>query len=309
MTLQQLRYLVALADTGHFGKAAAQCHVSQSTLSTQLKKLEDLLGVTLFDRDLKRILPTPLGQEILQSARIMLSESERLRELARYGQDPLAASLHIGVIPTLAPYYLPRVLPELHKRYPKLKLLLHELTTPLLLQELHAGKLAAGLLALPVLEADLTVTPLFKEPFIAALPRSHALAKHKSVSLEALSQENLLLLEEGHCLRDQALAACGLANRASEEVRATSLETLRQMVGMGIGVTLLPYLASSGNVAQNKDVVLRPLSGAGAARSIALVWRKRTPFLDSLRALAETLRAELPVGVNLIQTNRTKTKK
>ncbi len=309
MTLQQLRYLVALADTGHFGKAAEFCHVSQSTLSTQLKKLEDILGITLFDRDLKRILPTPLGQEILQSARIMLRESERLRELARYGQDPLAASLHIGVIPTLAPYYLPRVLPLLHKRYPKLKLLLHELTTPMLLQELHAGKLAAGLVALPVLDAELTVTPIFKEPFVAAFPRSHALLKHKTVSLEALGQENLLLLEEGHCLRDQALAACGLASHASEEVRATSLETLRQMVGMGIGVTLLPYLASQGHTLDNKDIVLRPLAGAGASRSIALVWRKRTPFLDSLRALAETLRAELPAGVNLIQATRTNSKK
>lgn len=304
MTLQELRYLVALADSGHFGQAAERCHVSQSTLSTQLKKLEDYLGITLFDRSLKRVIPTPIGREIVDSARLMLNEADRIRELAKHGQDPMALTLHLGIIPTLGPYYLPHVLPTLHQRYPKLKLLLHEITTAQMLAQLHEGKLAAGLLALPIDEEGLSVAPLFIEPFLAALPNTHPLAKKTKVSLDALSQENLLLLEEGHCLRDQALAVCGLAGRASEEVRATSLETLRQMVGMGIGVTLLPLLACAGT--KRSGVVIRPLAGPGTGRTIALVWRKRTPYFETLNNLAQTLSTHLPPDLIAISARKKK---
>jgi LysR family hydrogen peroxide-inducible transcriptional activator len=304
MTLQELRYLVALADSGHFGQAAERCHVSQSTLSTQLKKLEDYLGITVFDRSLKRIIPTPIGREIVDSARLMLNEADRIRELAKYGQDPMALTLQLGIIPTLGPYYLPHVLPMLHQRYPKLKLLLYEITTAQMLAQLHEGKLAAGLLALPIDEEGLSVAPLFIEPFLAALPNTHPLAKKTKVSLDALSQENLLLLEEGHCLRDQALAVCGLAGRASEEVRATSLETLRQMVGMSIGVTLLPLLACAG--VKRSGVAIRPLAGPGTGRTIALVWRKRTPYVETLNNLAQTLSAHLPPGVIAVSARKKK---
>lgn len=298
MTLQELRYLVALAETGHFGQAAEACFVSQSTLSTGLKKLEDQLGTVLFDRSLKRITPTPIGREIVESARLILQESERIRELAKYAEDPMGRTVQIGVIPTLGAYYLPHALLRVREAHPKLRLLLREVMTPHLLAQLREGKLDAGLLALPIDEEGLTVAPLFTEPFFAALPIGHPLAKRAKVSLDELSQANLLLLEEGHCLRDQALAVCGLQGLASEEVRATSLETLRQMVGMGIGMTLLPSLACQGGVEPvPAGLVIKPLAAPGASRTIALVWRKRTAYLETMTQLARILARQLPAGV------------
>jgi LysR family hydrogen peroxide-inducible transcriptional activator len=308
MTLQELRYLVALVDTGHFGQAAERCHISQSTLSTQIKKLEAYLGITVFDRSLKRVHPTPIGREIVESARLILSEVDRIRELAKYGQDPMALTLHLGIIPTLGPYYLPHVLPTLHQRYPNLKLLLSEVTTTQMLAQLHEGKLAAGLLALPIDTEGLSVATLFNEPFMAALPSTHPLAKKTKISLAVLSAENLLLLDEGHCLRDQALAVCGLESRASEEVRATSLETLRQMVGIGIGVTLLPLLACPHGTKNSRDAVaIRPLTGTDAGRTVALVWRKRTPYFETLNNIAQTLSAHLPPGVKAVSSRKKST--
>lgn len=295
MTLQELRYLVALAETGHFGQAAEACFVSQSTLSTGLKKLEDYLGATLFDRSLKRVTPTPIGREIVESARTILQEAERIRELARHIGDPMARTLQIGVIPTLGPYYLPHALIQVREAYPNLRLLLREVMTPHLLAQLHEGKLDAGLLALPIDEEGLTVAPLFTEPFLAAVPAEHKLAKKAKIGLDELSQANLLLLEEGHCLRDQALEVCGLQGLASEEVRATSLETLRQMVAMGIGVTLLPKLACTAPA--QPGMAIKPLADKGAGRVIALIWRKRTPYLDTMTKLAKTLTQQLPEGV------------
>ncbi|MBI5937746.1 MAG: LysR family transcriptional regulator [Betaproteobacteria bacterium] len=295
MTLQELRYLVALAETGHFGQAAEACFVSQSTLSTGLKKLEEQLGIVLFDRSLKRVMPTPIGREIVGSARLILLEAERIRQLAKYAEDPMGRTVQIGVIPTLGPYYLPHAMLRVCEAYPKLRLLLREVMTPHLLAQLHEGTLDAGLLALPIDEEGLTVAPLFSEPFLAAVPAGHALAKKAKVSLDELSQANLLLLEEGHCLRDQALAVCGLQGLAGEEVRATSLETLRQMVAMDIGVTLLPRLACAGPALPG--IAIKPLADKGAGRVIALVWRKRTPYLDTMTRLAQTLARNLPEGV------------
>jgi len=243
MTLQELKYLVALADHGHFGRAAESCFITQSTLSTQIKKLEDFLGVTLFDRSLKRVAPTPIGREILQAARNIVEESERIRELARHAQDPMARTVHLGVIPTLGPYYLPHALTLVHRKYPGLRLLLREEMTQHILERLNAGTLDAGLLALPVADDGLRVEPLFYEPFFAALPAGHPLAKRDVLKVNDIMAEKLLLLDEGHCLRDQALDVCGGGSRGREEVRATSLETLRQMVGLGLGLTLLPALA------------------------------------------------------------------
>jgi len=294
MTLQELRYLVALADCGHFGQAAEACCVSQSTLSTGLKKLEDALGVIVFDRSLKRVAPTPIGHEIVESARRMLEEAARIRELASYAKDPMDRTVHLGIIPTLGPYYLPHVLTQVRAAHPKLRLLLREEMTPHLLAHLAEGKLDAGLLALPISDPSLEVVPLFVEPFLAAVPADHPLAATDEINIDELARAGLLLLEEGHCLRDQALEACHLQGLKSEEIRATSLETLRQMVAMGLGVTLIPTLARVGPSGQ--QVVLKPIAAPGASRGIGLVWRRRSPLAYTMAQLAETLATRLPPG-------------
>ena len=301
MTLQELKYLVALADLGHFGRAAEACCITQSTLSTQIKKLEDFLGVTLFDRSLKRVTPTPIGQEILQAARNIVEESERIKNLAKHAQDPMARTLRLGIIPTLGPYYLPHALMLIHKKHPGLRLLLREEMTPQILEHLIDGKLDAGLLALPVEDDSLRVEPLFYEPFFAALPAGHALTKRDVLKVSDIISEKLLLLDEGHCLRDQALDVCGANSRGREEVRATSLETLRQMVGMGLGITLLPALAvDAGPRVSKKSVEIRPFKKPVPGRTIGLVWRKRAPFPETFERLAVTLKANLPVGVESV---------
>ncbi|HEY6094540.1 MAG TPA: LysR substrate-binding domain-containing protein [Gallionellaceae bacterium] len=294
MTLQELRYIVALADTMHFGKAAEACFISQSTLSAQIKKLEEFLGATLFDRSLKQVTLTPVGREIVASARLILEEANRIRELARQAVDPMERTVQLGVIPTLGPYYLPHVLSLLHGQYPKLRLLLREEMTPQVMTHLADGRLDAGLLALPVSDPTLEVVPLFKEPFFAAVPASHTLAKSRKVPIDALANAGLLLLEEGHCLRDHALEACHLDGLQNEEIRATSLETLRQMVGMGLGVTLMPALACCGTSNQASPVALRPLAAPGASRTIGLVWRRRSPLASTMEQLAQSLKQTLP---------------
>ena len=298
MTLQELKYLIALAEHGHFGRAAEACCITQSTLSTQIKKLEDILDVTLFDRSLKRITPTPIGREILQAARNIVEEAERIRELAKRTQDPLARTLHLGVIPTLGPYYLPHALTLVHKQHPGLRLLLREEMTAQILDHLLDGKLDAGLLALPIADENLKVEPLFHEPFFAALPAGHALAARATLKVSDIVSEKLLLLDEGHCLRDQALEVCGTGSSGREEVRATSLETLRQMVGMGLGLTLLPALSvDAGPRVSKKSVEIRPFKKPAPGRTIGLVWRRRAPFPETFERLAAMLKSSLPAGV------------
>jgi LysR family hydrogen peroxide-inducible transcriptional activator len=301
MTLQELKYLVALADHGHFGRAAEACFITQSTLSTQIKKLEDFLGVTLFDRSLKRVTPTPVGREILAAARNIVDESERIRALARHAQDPMERTIQLGVIPTLGPYYLPHALTLVHKKHPGLRLFLREEMTPQILEHLLAGKLDAGLLALPVNDDSLRVEPLFYEPFFAALPAGHALAERAVLKVSDIMAEKLLLLDEGHCLRDQALDVCGAGSSGREEVRATSLETLRQMVGLGLGLTLLPALAvDAAPRVSKKAVEIRPFKAPAPGRTIGLVWRKRAPFPETFERLADTLKSALPGGVEAV---------
>ena len=299
MTLQELRYVVALADTGHFGHAAELCFVSQSTLSCGLKKLEETLGVTLFDRGLKHITPTAVGQEIAESARLLIQEANHVLELAKFAQDPMARKIYLGVIPTLGAYYLPHALTIMHNLFPNLKLLLREEMTPRILARLADGSMDAGLLAWPLKDPNLDVVPLFVEPFLAAVPPDHALAKAKEISIDGLVKAGLLLLEEGHCLRDQALEACHLEGLENEEIRATSLETLRQLVALGFGVTLLPALAGGGaaSTSSGKHVVLKPLVVPGASRTICLAWRRRSPIADTMEYLAQSLRDSLPPGV------------
>ena len=300
MTLQELRYIVALADTGHFGQAAEQCFVSQSTLSTQIKKLEDYLGIPIFDRSLKRVEPTATGVEIVASARMILEEAKRIRELSQLSQNPMDRTVQLGIIPTLGPYYLPHVLTTVRTAHPRLRMLLREEMTPHLLTHLHEGKLDGGLLALPMPDSRLEIVPLFEEPFLAAVPSKHPLAAQDSINITTLAQAGLMLLEEGHCLRDQALEACHLEGLASEEIRATSLETLRQMVAMDLGVTLIPTLAAQDQSGQSLPITLRPLQPPGASRIICLVWRKRAPMAETLRQLADTLLQILPQAVQPI---------
>ena len=302
MTLQELRYIVALADAGHFGQAAEACHISQSTLSTQIKKLEDYLGVTLFDRSLRRVVPTPVGQQIVASARQIAEEAVRIKALASHTKDPMSRTLHLGVIPTLGPYFLPHALTLVHRTYPDLRLLLREDITDRLLELLAAGQIDAALVALPVEDEALESLALFDEPFWAALPADHKLARQDQVRVKDLAGCKLLLLEDGHCLRDQALEVCGPQARADEEVRATSLETLRQMVGMGIGVTLLPALAvDAAPKSTRRQVAVRPFAAPQPFRRIGLVWRKRFPWSETLQRLGETLKHNLSKEVQAVE--------
>ncbi|TSA20081.1 MAG: LysR family transcriptional regulator [Betaproteobacteria bacterium] len=300
MTLQEFRYIVALADTGHFGQAAEQCHISQSTLSTQIKKLEDYLGVLLFDRSLKRVEPTSMGAEIVASARLILEEAQRIRDLSQQRQNPMDRTVRLGIIPTLGPYYLPHVLTTVQERHPHLRMLLREEMTPVLLAHLADGLLDGGIVALPVLDAGLEVAPLFEEPFLAAVPAQHPLATQRVITIDDLASAGLLLLDEGHCLRDQALEACHLQGVKSEEVRATSLETLRQMVAMNLGVTLIPAMAAHPSAGHELPICFRPLQAPGASRQVGLIWRKRSPVAETMRQLAETLLQVRPSSVDAI---------
>jgi LysR family transcriptional regulator, hydrogen peroxide-inducible genes activator len=297
MTLQELRYLVALADCGHFGRAAEACHVSQPTLSTQLKKLEDGLGVVVFERTSKALHVTPIGRRIVDRARRVLAEADAIVDLARETTAPLTGPLTLGVIPTLGPYLLPWLVPLLTRAYPVLRLILNEGLTDDLIERLRSHRLDAAVLALPTDGEDLEIRPLFDEPFYLACPRDHPLAGVESVSEVELRGQRLLLLTDGHCLRDQALAVCGQRQAAvgdDIDFRATSLETLRQMVAAGMGATLLPALA----VARGEDqpFAVRPLA-TGASRRIGLVWRRAYPKGADLELFAQVIRDGLPPAV------------
>lgn len=292
MNLRDLKYLVALAELRHFGKAAQACFVSQPTLSMQIRKLEEELGVALFERAPRKVMLTPAGQDMVQRARRILAEVEQMKEAARRSKDPEAGSLRLGVFPTLGPYLLPHVVPQLRERFPQLELLLVEEKSDVLLQRLREGRLDAALLALPLHDEQLHAQFLFEEPFVLAAPVQHPLAQGEALSMDELSDETLLLLEDGHCLRDQALDVCRLSG-AQEKAgfRATSLETLRQMVAAGVGVTLLPALAVHAPVAQPRNIRLVPFRDPPPSRRIALVWRKSSAMDGFLQALAHAIGA------------------
>lgn len=297
MNLRDLRYFIALADLRHFGRAAEACHVSQPTLSTQLKKLEDELGVQLIERAPRQVMLTPAGRDILERARRVIAEVEQMRETARRTADPEAGSVRLGLFPTLGPYLLPHVVPNIRRRFPRLELLLVEEKTENVLQMLREGRLDAGVLALPLHEEWLEIEALFEEPFLLALPNGHPLAKQRELKLAELSQQHLLLLEDGHCLRDQALEVCQLAGASEKEgFRATSLETLRQMVAAGVGLTLLPMLAVKPPVPASENIRLLPFRQPAPTRKLALVWRKSSAMSDFLRKLAQVLK-DLPPGL------------
>jgi LysR family hydrogen peroxide-inducible transcriptional activator len=247
VNLRDLKYLVALAEERHFGKAAERCHVSQPTLSAQIRKLEEYLGVSLVERQPKKVSLTETGERIVARARLVLHEADAIVELARTDRDPLAGELKLAFIPTVGPYLLPKVATRLKRALPKLKLLLYEYQTAQLLEKLRHGDIDMGILALPIPTDGLECRALYEEAVMLAVPDAHPLAQRERARLEDLRGETLLLLEDGHCLRDQALEVCSRV-RVSEDqdYRATSLETLRQMVAAGHGVTLLPQLATTG---------------------------------------------------------------
>lgn len=296
---QQLRYLVALADHGHFGRAAAACAVTQSTLSAGLIALERQLAASLLERGsaVKRPVFTPLGLELVGRARAALAALEAVAETAAAARDPLSGPLRLGVIPTIGPFLLPRLMPALRNNYPRLRLWLREDLTERLVAGLEAGRLDLLLLALPV-AGTMETLPLATDPFELALPEGHHLAERDSVPVSALAGERLLLLEDGHCLRAHAEAACGLprglAGQADEGFAATSLHTLVQMVAGGLGVTLLPRLAITGGILGDTPVTTRPLdSMASPGRMLALAWRPRSPRAAEFAGLAPTVAAAL----------------
>ena len=290
MNLRDLHYLVTLADLRHFGKAAQACFVSQPTLSTQIKKLEDELGVALIERAPRKVMLTPAGQEAVQRARRIVAEVDEMKQAARRSRDPEAGSLRLGVFPTVGPYLLPHVVAPLHARFPQLELLLVEEKSDVLLQRLRDGKLDAALLALPLHDEQLHTQFLFEEPFLFAAPRNHPLAKQRSMTMDALGHETLLLLEDGHCLRDQALDVCRLSGAQEKSgFRATSLETLRQMVAAGVGVTLLPALSVHAPIAASPNIQLIPFRAPVPSRNIALVWRKSSALDGFLHTLGNTI--------------------
>jgi LysR family hydrogen peroxide-inducible transcriptional activator len=299
MTLQELRYLVALADKGHFARAAEACHVGQPTLSTQLRKLEDYLGVTLFERNKHHLRPTPVGNQIIERARRVLSVIDEIRELASNDRDPMSGPLRLGVIPTLGPYLVPHLLPAIRASYRNLHLYLREDLTGNLLERLRHGSLDVLLLALPVRGDDIEALPLFREAFVVALPMGHPLAGLDRIDETALASENVLLLEEGHCMRDQALAICGAtSSEQREELKATSIETLRQMVAAGVGCTLLPRLAAIPGVGSvNHGMVeIRSFRTPEPTRTLGLVWRHGYPREAAIRCLGELILDHLPTA-------------
>jgi LysR family hydrogen peroxide-inducible transcriptional activator len=288
LKLKDLRYLVAVADTRHFGRAAERSFVSQPTLSAQLKKLEEYLGVQLIERAPKRVALTAAGEEIVERARRILEASDEIIELAQGHRDPLAGRLKLALLPTIGPYLLPIVAAKLRKQLPRLELMLYEYQTDLMLEKLHSGEIDVGILALPVSMDGLDSHVLYKEPFTVAMPTNHRLSGKTSIKVEDLGHETLLLLEDGHCLRDQALDVCaGTDVHEKQDFRATSLETLRQMVAAGVGITLLPELAGRGAYGNARGVAIKPFAKPVPTRTVGAVWRKSSARRAAILALAK----------------------
>ena len=289
-SLRHLWHLTALHDHGHFGRAAEACHVTQSTLSVSIKELEGLLETTLVDRSKRRVVFTLVGIETVERARKIVKEVEDLVSFTTRSHEPLSGTLRMGTIPTIGPFLLPRVLPSLRQAYSRLRLYLVEDLTERLIDSLHRGQLDIVLLALPYNCGAVETVILFEDPFLVGLPREHLLAKETRVKPERLWRENLLLLKDGHCLRDHALAVCRLADRRlTEGFEATSLPTLVQMVDNGLGTTLLPRLAVDAGLLQGTNLVTRPLLSHQALRKIGLVWRRGTGRRNEFRLLAKEL--------------------
>jgi LysR family hydrogen peroxide-inducible transcriptional activator len=295
-SLQQLRFLCALAEHCHFGRAAESCAVTQSTLSGGIKELEARLGITLCERSHRHAMLTPLGKEIATRAQRLLVDAEELVGLARNAQEPLSGPLRFGIIPTVGPYVLPSLLSHLGTALPKLKLYVREAPTTVLLDKLAGGELDILLVAIPYELGEVEAMEIAKDPIVVAMPRNHPLGKRKVVGPDDLAREQLLLIEDGHCLRSHSLQACRIVNPIRNEVfQATSLRTLIQMVAAELGITLMPQIAAASELASTRNVVIRPLSPDKPFRTLVLAWRPTSARGAEFRTLGSLIRECLTV--------------
>jgi LysR family hydrogen peroxide-inducible transcriptional activator len=290
-TLKQLQYLVALKDSGHFGRAAEACFVTQSTLSAGIRELETLIGITLVERTRRVVRFTPLGAQIAVKARKVLREAEELADMARAAGQPLSGELRMGVIPTIAPFLLPGMLPRLRADYPDLRLFLREETSQAACDNLQRGQLDCVLLALPYACGEVEIAPLFDDRLFVAFSPGAALNLPDTIAPSSIDEASLLLLEDGHCLKDHALSACNRPElRAEAAMMGTSLHTLVQMVDNGLGITFVPQIAIQAGILDGTRVEARPLSSEHNFRRIALIWRRSSPREEEFQLLADTLR-------------------
>ncbi|MBT4522052.1 MAG: hydrogen peroxide-inducible genes activator [Halieaceae bacterium] len=299
MTLTELRYVVALFETGHFRKAAEQCNVSQPTLSIAIKRLEGELGVSLFERSRQQVLATPVGQRIVDQARTVLREAQNLHSLAEIGKDPLGAVLSVGAIFTVGPYLFPRLVQRMQEIAPGMPLYIEENYTATLRPKLRSGELDAAFIALPFTDTDILTREIYDEPFVVLLPTEHPLSKQSAINPAALAAHHVLLMGEGHCFRDQVLEACpGLEAAISENycngyavLEGSSLETLKHMVASGLGITVLPQSAAKLMQYGEDTLAVRPFTDPAPRRTVALAWRTSFPRHQAIDTLTKALRS------------------
>lgn len=307
MTLTELRYIATLARTKHFGHAATACFVSQSTLSSGIKKLENELGVTLFERGGNDVSLTPIGQQIVAQALLVLEQTNAIKEIAKQNKDPLTGAFKLGVIYTIAPYLLPQLVNHMIKHVPQMPLILQENFTVKLIESLRQGQIDAAIMALPITEHGLMVQALYDEAFVVALPKHHPLVKQKSIHVDTLQSENLLLLGQGHCFRDQVLQVCPESSRYSKDdtslahtFEGSSLETIRHMVASGLGITILPHSAVSDMHATKGMLRYRPFKQPQPSRRIVIVWRKSFTRHAAIDAIKQAIASLTLPGTNLV---------
>lgn len=298
MNLRDLEYLVAIDEELHFHRAAERCFVSQPTLSGQLKKLEAELGVLLIERNNRKVSMTDAGRAVVEHARVVLAETNAIKNLASSFQDPMVGDVRVGIIPTIAPYLLPIIMPHLHSHYKNLKLWLYEYQTDILLEKLQKAELDFLILALPIDKHDFIEQDLFREPFRLAVNRDQLLAKKKQINLGDIAKKDLLLLEEGHCLRGHILDVCLVAGiKEQGQYKATSLETLRHMVGEGMGMTLMPELAVPKKINKTDEIRYVEFSDPKPNRRIGMLYRKNSYREETFNNISELIKSVLPVNV------------
>jgi len=302
MTLTELKYIVAVARERHFGKAAEACFVSQPTLSVAIKKLEEELELKLFERNASEVAVTPLGEDIVRQAQVVLEQAAAIKEIAKRGKDPLAGPLRLGVIYTIGPYLLPDLVRQVIRHTPQMPLMLQENLTVKLLEQLRLGELDAAILAEPFPDTNLAIAPLYDEPFMAVVPVAHPLAQRDSVTAEELKQETMLLLGNGHCFRDHVLEVCPEFARFSNDAEGirksfegSSLETIKHMVAAGMGITLVPRLSMPAHQTDAAFVRYLPFAGDPPTRRVVLAWRRSFTRYGAIAALRNAIYAcELP---------------
>jgi len=297
MTLTELRYIVTLAQEQHFGRAADRCYVSQPTLSIAVKKLEDELGVALFERTKSRVHPTPLGEQIVAQANLVLEQTATIKDMADAGKDQLSSPLSVGAIFTIGPYLLPQFIPHLQQVASKMPLYVEDGYTHNLRKKLRNGELDVIIVALPFTEPDVVTQTLYEEPFVVLMPHNHPLAAQTEIDPNQISSQQLLLLGEGHCFRDQVLTTCPNISHGGDEssnnvrtaAEGSSLETLRHMVASGLGITILPESAAISNIYSSNLLVTRPFKSPAPSRTVALAWRASFPRHKAIDALRKSI--------------------